>query len=317
MIAQITDHGVVASEVSSGSELWRYTRSDTTVCAHRVNAQHVTLIYASGDRCDEAISLDPSSGTRQWQRTIEATQANEIVWGDASFISVDSAKAIYFSDSQGFERFTLDNSRTDHIEGEHTSCENLDAAGSPMVATLQRCRADSNEAWIYQVVVNEASDGDPRETGRSYLTGLSDPVIEGVSPDGTTILRDAGGVLYSLPLGAVDPLPISGMPVVDTDEPVHVAALRGLIVVSSQTTAYALSASRADVEWSSEIVAAPYGMDLQLYVPTATGIQERDAVNGQLLRTIGWDASTVAPANIVLSGPLVGLRDVNGLRVYS
>lgn len=317
VIARISEHGVVATDVYSGEELWRYTRNDSTVCAHRANAQHVTLIYASGARCDEAVSLNPTSGTRQWQRTIEAVHANRIIWTDGSFISLDPAKTIVYEDTQGFERFTVDTSTTDHIEGEHTSCENLDAAGSPQVATLQRCRATADEPWIHQVVVNEPSDGDPRETGRSYLSGLLDPVVEGVSPDGTTILRDATGAVYALPLGATDPLVITAIPPVPPGEPLHVLAVRGSILISTRTTSYALNPARTGVAWSSAITAAPYGAGVRLYLATATGIDERDAVDGRLIRTIGWDAPVIAPADLVVTGPLVGLRDAAGLRVYS
>lgn len=317
VVATISEHGAVAKDVSTGEELWHYARSDTTVCAHRTNAQHVTLIYASGDRCDEAVSFDPATGQRQWQRTIEAVHPNQIIWADSSFISLDPAKTILFEDGQGFERFTLDNSKTDHIEGEHTTCENMDAAGSPRVATLQRCRATADEQWVYQIVVNEASDGDPREAGRSYLTGLVNPAIEGVAPDGTTILRDANGILYTLPLGATDPLPISGIPAVSDGQAVNVLAMRGTIVISTESTAYALDRSSTGVIWVTDVIAAPYGLGNKFYVPTEIGIDERDAITGQLVRTIGWDAPIVAPAEIIVSGPLVGLRDAVGLRVYS
>lgn len=317
VVAQVTEHGVVARAVGSDEELWRYVRTDTEVCAHRVNAQHITLIYAAGDRCAEAVSLSPGTGARQWQRTIEAVQPNEIVWGDGSFISLDPAKTIYYEDTQGFERFTLDNSRTDHIEGEHTSCENLDAAGSPLVATLQRCRAQPTDPWVLQVVLNEASDGEPRETGRSYLGAMVDPSIDGVAPDGTTVLRDAAGVVHVLPPGASEPVPLAGMPAVAPDQPLHVVAPRGAIVLSTASTAHELDPSRTSVASVTDIVAAPYGVGPRLYLPNASGVEERDTVNARTIRTIGWQAGTVAPAELVVHGPLIAVRDAAGLRVYS
>lgn len=317
VIASITEHGVVAHEVGSGRELWRYVRSDTTVCARHVDAQRVTLIYASGARCDEAVSLKPADGTRQWQRTIEAVHPNRIIWADGSFISVDPAKTIYFDSTQGFERFTLDNSTTDHVAGEHTSCENLDAAGAPMVATLQRCRATEDAPWIYQVVVNEASDGDPREAGRSYLSAVRDPAIEGVSPDGTTILRDGDGVVLSLPLNAAEPTPVAGIPPIAPSEPLDVIAVRGTVLLSTDETAYSLNPARTAVSWSRGIVASPYPLGTRIYLPTAAGIEERAALDGQLVRTIGWAPLVAGPAELVVSGPLVGVRDTTGLRIYA
>lgn len=317
VIANITEHGVVALDPDTGQTLWQYLRSDTTVCAHRTNAQHVTLVYASGDRCDEAVSLKPADGTRQWQRTLEAVHPNRIVWDEGVLISIDPSKVIVFEDGQGFERFTLDNSKTDHIAGEHTSCENLDAAGSSMVATLQRCRASTTEPWLYQVVVNEASDGQPRETGRSYLTRLTEPTVEGVSPNGTAILRDADGVVYSLTLGASEPQPIAGIATTAPDQPLDVVASRGTILVSAGSTTYSLNPSRTAVSWSTPIVALPYAFDIWIYVPTASGIEVRSAVDGQLARTIVWSASTTPPAEIVVSGPLIGVRDAAGLQVYA
>ncbi|WP_134322626.1 PQQ-binding-like beta-propeller repeat protein [Cumulibacter soli] len=317
VIAQVTEHGVIATDLATGDELWRYQRSDTTVCAHRVNPQHVTLIFASGERCDEAVSFDPASGVRQWQRTIEATGPNQIVWDDGIFLSIDPAKTIVFEDGQGFERFTVDNSETDHIEGEHTSCENLDAAGSSTVGTLQRCRANDTEPWLYQVVLDQASDGEPSEVGRGYLSDISNPTIDGVTSDGTTFLRSDDGTLWVLPERQSEAVPLDGMPSVDPNTPLEVVASRATVLLTTPETTYTLSADTTSIAHSQATIATPYVVDTTAYIPTTEGIELLDTASGAVQQTLSWEATTTGPADLVITGEYIGLRDADGLRVYA
>lgn len=317
VIASIGEHGVVAFERTTGEELWRYQRTDAPVCAHHVTAKRIILVYGAADRCNEAISLEPAGGVRQWQRTLEAVHPNEIVMADDMFLSVDPAKVIAYETNQGYERFTLDNSLTNHIAGEHTTCENLQAAGAPIVATIQRCRATETEPWLVQLVINAASEGKPRETGRSYLNELNDPQLVGVADEGTTFVRDAAGAVHVLLPGAGEVVPVNGLPALAPDEPLQLLAIRGTTVLSTLDVAYYLDAGRTNVTGTSDLVAAPYVDGTLLYIPTPTGIEVRDGFDGALQRTLSWPAQPSPPAEIVVSGPLIGLRDADGLQVFS
>lgn len=313
-VADIGEHGVVSRDAVTGEELWRYTRSDTTVCAQYADAIQVLLVYASGERCDEAISLDTATGARKWQRTIEAAGENRVVVGADGMLSIDPAKLISYETGQGFERFTIDNSTTDHIEGEHTSCENLDAAGSALVATLQRCRADEDAPWIHHVLISSPSDGNAREVGRSYLNGVTDPDLLGVTQDGTAIVRDAAGSVLLYPATAQNPTSISGLPPLDGE--LTVIAGRGSIVISDATTAYLLDPSRTSVAAAIPVIAPPTQHGTALYIPTAAGIELRAADTGALSRTIAIEPAPSAPLAVTVSGQLVGVRDETGLSVY-
>ena len=311
-VVTINDSGAVGHDPDSGEQAWRYTRTDTSVCAHHTEGTLVVLVYASGDRCDEAIGIDVRSGNRRWQRTIEATGKNTIVWNQGGFLSVDAAKMIAYENNQGYERFTLDNSVTDNIEGEHTSCENLAATGAHNVVTLQRCRATGNDPWALQLVVTTASDGDSREVGRSYLTGIDDPQLIDSLENGTAYVRDSAGTVRVYTAGAQDPTTVLGLPAMP--EAVDVLSTRSGTVLSDGTTAFGLDNTGSHVAWSTPIVAAPTLLGNDLYLPTEGALQVRAADNGQPTRSI---AAPLAPGTteVAVSGPRIGVRTDAGLVV--
>ncbi|WP_153506572.1 outer membrane protein assembly factor BamB family protein [Cumulibacter manganitolerans] len=311
-VVRIGSHGAIAYDPDTGDEVWRYLRADAAVCAQRAEGTQVVLLYRSGERCTEAIALDVRSGERRWQRTVEAAGQNTIVWNTGGFLSVDAAKMIVFEVNQGYERFTLDNSTTDHIEGEHTSCENTAASGATDVVTLQRCRATDDEPWVAQLVVNAASDGDPREVGRSYLTGIAGPELIGSLEDGTAYVRDSAGAVHVYAAGAATPVTVAGLPPVPAD--VRLLGARGGSMLTDGATVFRLDQSGAHVAWSATVVAPPSQRGNSLYLPTAGGIEVRAADTGQVTRTI---AAALPPhaAEVTVGGPRIGVLRDDGLVV--
>lgn len=313
VVAEIDGHGVIARDALTGDRRWQYTRSDSDICAQQTTSRHIVLLYKNGQTCSEAIALDPESGARKWQRTLEAAGDNRIVFNEAGFLSIDKQKMIVYESTQGYERFTLDNSRGQDVEGEQSTCENLDAAGQTMVATLQRCRSASDAPWVLHIVVNTPSDGKPREAGRSYLTGLDSPSLIGVTPDGTTFVRDSAGAVSTYAVGAQNPSSVAGLPALA--EGAQVLGERGTVVVSDGASAYGLDRSRSSVAWSEPLTAPPSQFGVTFYIPTASGIQLRRADNGELLRTVALPAPG-ASESVTVSGQLVGVRGADGLTIY-
>lgn len=313
VVADLQPEGVIARDPESGDEVWRYLREDAELCAHRATAERIVLVYPTGDRCDQAVSLSPGSGARQWQRTIEADSANEIIWTDGGFISLDPRKTISYESNQGFERFTVDTTTGQSASVEMSQCENLQAAGQASVVILQRCRADADAPWLEHLVVNVESDGKPREVGRTYLSGAGEVSLLAATEDGTALLRSADGVILAAPPAAQTAVPVSGL--APMDQNVRVLPTRGSVVLTDAQITAGLGPDQASVAWSAPSVAPASYSVTSLYVPTVTGIEVRAVDNGGLVRTIALPSPVPAGAEVTVNGPLVAIRDESGLDV--
>lgn len=313
VVAELKPGGVIARDPASGEEVWRYLREDANTCAHRVAADRIVLVYPTGDRCDQAVSLSPSSGARQWQRTIEAHSANEIIWTDGGFISLDPRKMISYETNQGFERFTLDTTTGQTASIEMSQCENLDAAGHTNVVVLQRCRADADAPWQEHLVVNVESDGKPREVGRTYLSGDEGLSLLDAAPNGTAFLRSADGTVLAVPAAAQTAVPVTGLPPMGEDARI-IFTRDSIIVTDAQTTA-GLADDQATAAWTAPAVAPASYSVTSLYVPTTAGIEVRSTADGELVRTVELPAPIPAGADVSVNGPLVAIRDDSGLTV--
>lgn len=313
VVADLQPGGVIGRDPASGEEIWRYMREDSKTCAHHATADRIVLVYPTGDRCDQAISLSPGSGARQWQRTIEAHSANEIIWTDGGFISLDPRKMISYEINQGFERFTVDTTTGQTASVEMSQCEHLDAAGHASVVTLQRCRADADSPWQEQLIVNVESDGKPREVGRTFLSGDGELDLVDATQDGTAFLRATDGVILAVPPAAQTAVPIPGLP--PMSEQTRLIMTRGSVVLTDPQVTAGLGPDLASVAWSTPGVAPASYSVTSLYVPTAAGIEVRAADDGALLRTIALPEPLPAGAELTVHGPLVAIRDEPSLTV--
>lgn len=310
VVAEIDEHGVIAREPRTGAELWRYVREDAEVCAHEATDSRVVLVYATADRCDQAIALDSGSGARQWMRTLETGGSNQIRITADGILSIAPERVVDYELSQGYERFTLD-AAPGETGGGQATCENVDAAGAGTLVVLQRCRSDEQSAWNEHLVVERASDGKPQEIGRSYLSGLDSPELVGATAEGDAFVRDVSGAVHYVPVGATETTAVSGLPPVTE---VSLVAGRGALLLVADGTAYALDATRTAVAWSVPVLAAPSAAEQSLLIPVPDGVETRDA-SGRTVGTVAFDLSALHPSAVRVSGSLIGVRSGRTLTV--
>ena len=75
-------HGVRALDPVTGEEVWHYTRSNARMCGLTVTNGVAVAVFATADRCDEAVGLNAGTGVRAWTRNI-------LLRGDATLSSTD------------------------------------------------------------------------------------------------------------------------------------------------------------------------------------------------------------------------------------
>jgi outer membrane protein assembly factor BamB len=125
-------HGVRALDPVTGEEAWHYTRSNARLCGLTATNGVAVAVFATEDRCDEAVALRAGTGVRAWTRSIGLR-------ADASLVSTDR---IVMATSPG-GIVTLDPTG-DNIRWRSAAQEGCryvqTAVGSAGVAVLQHCR---------------------------------------------------------------------------------------------------------------------------------------------------------------------------------
>ena len=189
-------HGVRALDPVTGDEAWHYTRSNARLCGLTATNGRAVAVFATEDRCDEAVALNAGTGVRAWTRSVRFAD-------DVTLSSTD--RIVLAANPTGI--VTLDPTG-DNIRWRSAApvgCRFLGAAaGSAGVAVLQRCAG----ATVAQVRLFDGFDGSPHwsrdlpltDGGSLRLLGadalptvLVDGEVEALSPaDGT--------VLTSLPV---------------------------------------------------------------------------------------------------------------------
>ena len=74
--------GCARSTRSPATEAWHYTRSNARMCGLTVTNGVAVAVFATADRCDEAVALRAGTGVRAWTRSI-------LLRGDATLTSTD------------------------------------------------------------------------------------------------------------------------------------------------------------------------------------------------------------------------------------
>lgn len=313
VVVEVDEYGVNARRTGGGDVVWSYHRPGTAVCASNATGSRMILMYGDGTRCNEAVALELSTGKRAWSRTIEAAGPNEIVWQEGTFLSVDEQKVILYEPTQGYERFTFNAADTQFTDGQEPSCQQLDAAGTILIGTLQRCRSAASDPWTYQVVVNSVNDGKPLEMGRTVLS-LPDVELMAVMPDGTSLLR-SGETLYAATVGSQSPIPVGGLSV---GEDTTVTATGAGALIGTGDTAYALQAPYTQVAWSRPVLATPSLRGGIAYLLTEAGVETLDMRSGQ---TASVSALPAPPSGdelrVEVSGPVAAISSRDGLTTYA
>jgi outer membrane protein assembly factor BamB len=186
-------HGVRALDPLTGDEAWHYTRSNARMCGLTATDGLAVAVFATADRCDEAVALNAGTGMRAWTRSVRFAD-------DVTLSSTD--RIVLAANPTGI--VTLDPTG-DNIRWRSAApvgCRFLGAAaGSSGVAVLQRCAG----AAVAQLRLFDGFDGSPHwsrdvplpEGGSLRLLGadalptlLVDGEVQALAPaDGTVLAR--------------------------------------------------------------------------------------------------------------------------------
>ena len=160
-------HGVAALDPVTGAEVWHYTRSNARMCGLTATDGVAVAVFATRDRCDEAVALRADTGVRAWTRNI-------LLRSDATLTSTD--RIVLASSPTGI--VTLDPTG-DNIRWRSAApagCRFLGtAAGSSGVAVLQRCAG----AEVAQLRLFDGFNGSPHWSRDVPLDGDAEPRLLG------------------------------------------------------------------------------------------------------------------------------------------
>jgi outer membrane protein assembly factor BamB len=288
-------HGVRALDPVTGHEAWHYTRSNARMCGLTATDGVAVAVFATANRCDEAVALRADTGVRAWTRSL-------LLRPDATLISTD--RIVVATSRTGF--VTLDPTG-DNIRWRYSApsgCRLLQTeVGNAGVAVLQSC----NHAPIAQVRLFDGFSGAAHWTRDVPTAGAPRLLGADALP---TLLVD--GEVQAL--SAADGTPLAHLPVASgTDVQVGTAGALTLVRIGGQLTA--LQAPSGAAVWSVPArglpasVAAPKsaGAAQPLVVPDDGAFVRRNAATGaELGRSAAPAGSAGGTATGV--GPVVVVR---------
>jgi hypothetical protein len=297
-------HGVRALDPVTGREAWHYTRSNARMCGLTATDGVAVAVFATEDRCDEAVALRADTGVRAWTRSL-------LLRSDAQLISTD--RIVVATSPTGF--VTLDPTG-DNIRWRYSApsgCRLLQTeVGSAGVAVLQSC----NHAPVAQVRLFDGFSGAAHWTRDVPLAGS--PRLLGAEALPTLLTDGEVQALSSADGTAIAHLPVAP----GADVQVGAAGALTLVRIGGQLTA--LGATSGAVVWSvparglpTTVAVAKSARGAQpLVVPEDGGFVRRDAATGAELgrstapaATAGGTATGVGPVVVVrLPGRVLAYR---------
>jgi outer membrane protein assembly factor BamB len=266
-----SEHGVRALDPLTGEEAWHYTRANARLCGLTATDGVAVAVFATEDRCDEAVALRAGTGVRAWTRSLSLA-------GDAVLDSTTSI--VLASNPTGV--LTLD-PRGNNIRWRYAApgnCRLLGAdAGSTGVVVLQRC----SDASVVQVRLLDGFAGSP-----NWSRDL--PVAEG---DAVRLLGADGAVTVLVgdevqTLAGPDGTELARLPVPADVTDVEQVSVGTVSLVRIGGTATALDTANGARLWEAPAtglpVAGPPPKDPArppaLALPDADGFSFRDPATG-------------------------------------
>jgi outer membrane protein assembly factor BamB len=262
------------------------------MCGVTVTDGVAVAVFATADRCDEAVALDAGTGVRAWTRSLSLA-------GDAV---LDSTAAIVLA-SNPTGLLTLDptGNTVRWRYGAPEGCRLLAAdAGSTGVAVLQRCGTADLQVRLFDGFagsVHWSRDLPVADGAEVRLLGADQVVTVLVGDEVHTLAGPDGGVLARLPAGTTD---------------VEQRTVGTVSLVRVGGTVSALDASSGAALWEAAATGLPAGSGGvddagPLVLPGGEGFTARDAATGAELDRFpvpGLPAGGTASA----IGPVVVLR---------
>jgi outer membrane protein assembly factor BamB len=291
-------HGVRALDPVTGDEAWHYTRSNARMCGLTATNGLAVAVFATEDRCDEAVALNAGTGVRAWTRSVSFR-------GDATLTSTD--RIVLASSPTGV--VTLDPTG-DNIRWRYAApvgCRFLGAAaGSAGIAVLQRCAGAS----LLQVRLFDGFDGTAHWSRDVPVADGTQIRLLGADTLPTVQVDDEVQVLAPADGTVLTRLPVA------TGDDVQTGPVGALTLVRVGATLYALDATSGATSWSAPaagLPAPPAGATKDargpaaLVVPEKSGFVQRDPATGaELGRSQVADVPDGGVAAAV--GPVVVLR---------
>lgn len=289
-------HGVHALDPATGEEAWHYTRSNARLCRLTATNGVAVAVFATADRCDEAVALNAGTGVRAWTRSVRFA-------GDVTISSTD--RIVLAANPSGIVTLDPTGNNIRWRSAAPAGCRFLGAAaGSAGVAVLQRCAG----ATLAQVRLFDGFNGDVHWTRDVPLTDAELRLL-GAGTLPTLLVDDEVQALSAADGAVLTRLPVTG-------DDVLVGAAADLTLVQVDGTLVALEASTGGTVWAVPALGLPAppvpdGKDTRsptaLLVPEDGGFVRRDPATGaELGRSEVADLPVGGLAEAV--GPVVVLR---------
>jgi outer membrane protein assembly factor BamB len=288
-------HGVRALDPVSGREAWHYTRSNARMCGLTATDGVAVAVFATQDRCDEAVALRADTGVRAWTRSL-------LLRSDARLISTD--RIVVATSPTGL--VTLDPTG-DNIRWRYSApsgCRLLQTeVGSAGVAVLQSC----SHAPIAQLRLFDGFSGAAHWTRDVPVAGS--PRLLGAEALPTLLVDGEVQALSSADGAALAHLPVA------SGADVQVGGVGALTMVRIGGQLTALDATSGRSVWSVPARGLPATVPVAtsargpqpLVVPEDGAFVRRDAATGAELGRSAAQAGT-AGGTATEVGPVVVVR---------
>ena len=300
-------HGVRALDPVTGEEVWHYTRSNARMCGLTATDGVAVAVFATADRCDEAVALDAGTGVRVWTRSLSLA-------GDAV---LDSTAAIVLA-SNPTGVLTLDPTGN-NVRWRYPApdgCRLLGAeAGTTGVVVLERC----GDAADVQVRLLDGFAGS-ENWSRALPVGPEDPVHL-LGADAVVTVRVGDEVQT---LAGPDGTELSRLPVPPGTAEVRQATAGTVSLVRTDAVVSALDTTSGAPLWQAPAVGLPVAAagpkdaarPAPVVLPDAQGFSSRDPLTGA---EVGRFSVAGLPAGGTAStvGPVVVLRTDDRVLAYS
>jgi outer membrane protein assembly factor BamB len=281
-------HGVRALDPVTGEEAWHYTRRNARMCGLAVTDGVAVAVFATADRCDEAVALDAGTGVRAWTRSVSYA-------GDARLSA--TAGVVLASNPGGIVALDPVGDSTRWRYKVPGGCRLIGAEPAPAgVAVLEHCAGadgvqlrlfggyQGEKKWNLDLPAPEA------EAARAGLLGA----------DGVVSVTVAGAVhVFALADGSqLTELPVS--------EPAAQSAAGGVALLLVDGVLTALDPATGAPRWTTPALGLPGGDGAALLVPEDGGFVRRDPATGAEL---GRSTADVPPGGVPEAvGPVIVYR---------
>jgi outer membrane protein assembly factor BamB len=218
-------HGVRALDPVTGGEAWHYTRSNARMCGLTATDGVAVAVFATEDRCDEAVALNAGTGVRAWTRSVRFA-------GDVTLSSTD--RIVLAANPTGIVTLDPTGDSIRWRQAAPAGCRFVDAAvGSAGVAVLQRCTGAS----VGQVRLFDGFTGELHWSLDVPLTGGAEPRLLGAGPLPTMLIGGEVQALATADGTVLARLPASGDVQVGAAAAVTLVRVAGRLVALSDAGA--------------------------------------------------------------------------------